>query len=215
MAVKIIGVPVSACTRRPLLVLAEKGVTDFTLDPAPWAQGETKKAPYTDAQPFAVIPLLENEKGFKLAESRAIAKYLATVYHDQGTKLVPDPTDLEGLARFDQWASIESSNFDTFVGPLVTEVFFGPIFQKKPTNTVIADDLREKLGPKLDVYDRILSKQKYMAGDEFSLIDIYYMPYTDLLYKAGEGKLIDDRPNLKAWWERVSSRESWMKVSAG
>jgi hypothetical protein len=42
MAVKIIGVPMSACTRRPLLVLAEKGVTDFTLTSAPWADGETK-----------------------------------------------------------------------------------------------------------------------------------------------------------------------------
>jgi glutathione S-transferase len=54
-----------------------------------------------------------------------------------------------------------------------------------------------------------------MAGDEFSLIDIYYMPYTELLYQAGEGKLIDDRPHLKEWWERVSSRESWKKIIAG
>jgi glutathione S-transferase len=42
MAIKLIGVPMSACTRRPLLVLAEKGVTDFTLTSVPWAEGETK-----------------------------------------------------------------------------------------------------------------------------------------------------------------------------
>jgi glutathione S-transferase len=89
------------------------------------------------------------------------------------------------------------------------------LFQKKPTNPIIADDLREKLSPKLDVYDKILSKQKYMAGDEFSLIDIFYMPYTELLYQAGEGKLIDDRSHVKEWWERVSSRESWKKIISG
>ncbi len=81
-------------------------------------------------------------------------------------------------------------------------------------NPVIANDLREKLSPKLDIYDQILAKGKYMSGDEFSLIDIYYMPYVELLYQSGEGNLIDDRPHLKQWWERVASRDSWKKITA-
>jgi len=214
MGVKLVGVSVSACTRRPLLVMAEKGVTDFTLTPANMAEGEHKKPPYTDIQPFGVIPMLETEDGFKIAESRAIAKYLASYYHDKGPKLVPDPTDLNAVAKFDQWASIELSNFNTFADPLVTEVYFGPMFKKSTPNPVIIKDLREKLTPKLDIYDKLLSKQKYMAGDEFSLIDIYYMPYMNLMYQAGEGNLIDERPHLKKWWESVSSRDSWKKINA-
>lgn len=68
--------------------------------------------------------------------------------------------------------------------------------------------------PRLDVFEDILSKQQYMGGDEFSLIDIYYLPYTQKLFDAGYGHLITDRPHVKAWWERVSSRESWQKTLA-
>lgn len=68
--------------------------------------------------------------------------------------------------------------------------------------------------PKLDVFEGILAKQKYMGGDEFSLIDIYYFPYTQKLFEVGYGHFITDRPHVKAWWERVSGRESWQKVLA-
>lgn len=51
-----------------------------------------------------------------------------------------------------------------------------------------------------------------MGGDEFSLVDIFYLPYTAKLYEVGLGSLIDDQPNVKAWWERVSTRDSWKQV---
>ena len=35
------------------------------------------------------------------------------------------------------------------------------------------------------------------------------MPYTGKLFEAGEGELIESRPNVLAWWERVSARASW------
>lgn len=83
-----------------------------------------------------------------------------------------------------------------------------------PTVTALVDDFSAKLKRKLVVFNEILGKQKYMGGDEFSLVDIFYLPYTAKLYQIGEGALIDDQPNVKAWWERVSTRESWKKVTA-
>ena len=56
----------------------------------------------------------------------------------------------------------------------------------------------KKLSDKLDIFDTLLAKQKYMGGDNFSLIDIFYMPYTEKLFEAGEGDLITNRPNVKA-----------------
>ncbi len=53
-----------------------------------------------------------------------------------------------------------------------------------------------------------------MGGDEFSLVDILYLPYTQKLFESGDGNLITDRPNVKAWWERVSSRPTWKSVLA-
>lgn len=78
----------------------------------------------------------------------------------------------------------------------------------------ILDAATTAFNAKLDVFETILAKQKYMAGDEFSVIDIYYLPHTQKLFEIGEGELITSRPNVNAWWESVSTRESWKKVYA-
>ena len=71
-----------------------------------------------------------------------------------------------------------------------------------------------KFNEKLNVYEKILGKQKYIGGDEFSLVDIFCLPYTQKLFQIGDGQLIESRPNVKAWLERVSTRESWKNVLA-
>ena len=55
------------------------------------------------------------------------------------------------------------------------------------------------LSAKLDVYEQILSKQKYLAGDELTLADIFHLPYGTRLYTVGHGDLIDKRPNVKKY----------------
>jgi glutathione S-transferase len=71
----------------------------------------------------------------------------------------------------------------------------------------------KRLSDKLDIFDTLLAKQKYMGGNEFSLIDIFYMPHTEKLFEAGEGELITSRPNVKAWWDRITSRATWKTVN--
>ena len=71
-----------------------------------------------------------------------------------------------------------------------------------------------KFNEKLNVYDKVLGKQKYIGGDEFSLVDTFCLLYTQKLFQIGDGQLIESRPNVKAWLERVSTRESWKNVLA-
>lgn len=72
----------------------------------------------------------------------------------------------------------------------------------------------EKFNEKLDIFEKILGKQKYMGEDESSLAGIFYLPYTQKLFEAGDSAFITSRPNVNAWWERVSTRDSWKKVYA-
>ena len=44
-----------------------------------------------------------------------------------------------------------------------------------------------------------MSKQKYIAGDQLTLIDLFHLPYGSKLYPAGFGDLIDSRPNVKKY----------------
>lgn len=63
------------------------------------------------------------------------------------------------------------------------------------------------------MYEAHLSKNQYLAGDEFTLADLSHLPYTDLLLQTDAGKGFLRRAHLKAWWERISSRPSWLKIT--
>jgi glutathione S-transferase len=82
-----------------------------------------------------------------------------------------------------------------------------------PTNKSVLDFAIETLMQKIAIFDTILGKQAYMGGDAFSLIDIFYMPLMRTLFKAGSGNLIEEAPNVNKWWQTVSARDSWKKVT--
>lgn len=64
----------------------------------------------------------------KLAESRAIARYLARAYggSDVAASLLPDPNDIIEIAKFEEAASIELTSFDAVANQLVFEELFKP-----------------------------------------------------------------------------------------
>ncbi|KAG6844650.1 hypothetical protein H0H87_005101 [Tephrocybe sp. NHM501043] len=117
MVLKLYGVPISTCTKRVGAVLLEKQVP-FEMIDVDFAAREHKSAAYLEKQPFGQVPYIDDD-GFILYESRAICRYIATKYADQGTKLIP--TDPKEHALFEQAASTEQSNFDAFAAPAVFE----------------------------------------------------------------------------------------------
>ena len=82
-----------------------------------------------------------------------------------------------------------------------------------PVNESVVACFEKRLAEKMDVLNLILSKQPYMGGDTFSLIDIFYMPLMAALFRVDEGHRISERPCIQAWWDRVTARESWKKLN--
>lgn len=78
----------------------------------------------------------------------------------------------------------------------------------------VVEKARTELEPTLDIMAHRLSVAPYFAGENFSLADIAYMPEMDMLIKSKCQDMVDARPPLAAWWQRVSSRPSWLKVDA-
>lgn len=122
MVLKLYGHPISTCTKRVAATLAEKQVP-FELIPIDFAKGEHKSAAFIEKQPFGQVPYIDDD-GFILFESRAIARYIAHKYKDQGTPLIPDYSDVKAYAKFEQAASIEQSNFDPFASGIAHEKVF-------------------------------------------------------------------------------------------
>ena len=68
------------------------------------------------------------------------------------------------------------------------------------------------LASKLDTLDSILSAHTYMAGNQFSLVDAFYMPLVHLLVGLGFRELVLERRHLKLWWEMVTQRKAWKEA---
>jgi glutathione S-transferase len=76
----------------------------------------------------------------------------------------------------------------------------------------LVEEGRASVRKTVAVMEKALAGHEYIAGDEFTLADICFMPYVDYLFVAGEGDLITGTPNTSAWWSRVSERASWQQV---
>ena len=201
----------STCTKRVITTLKEKQV-EYELVPIDFANQEHKSEAYLEKQPFGVIPYLDDD-GFIVYESRAICRYIAAKYKDQGTQLVP--TDLKELALFEQGASVETSYFDTFASPIVFQKVFKPWKGLGDADEELVKQLAEKANQYLDVYEKILSKQEYIGGNTFTLADIFHLPYGSMLTlpNVGYAHLFNDRPHVKAWWDKITSRASWQEAN--
>lgn len=83
-----------------------------------------------------------------------------------------------------------------------------------PADEARVENLLNQLDITLQGYERVLSKQKYLAGDNVTLADLYHLPYGAFVEQFGFAELADKYPAFKKWWEGLKNRDSWKKVSA-
>ncbi|KAJ6290819.1 hypothetical protein OIU76_027870 [Salix suchowensis] len=208
MAVKVYGPATAVCPQRVMVCLLEKGV-EFDLVHVDLDSSEQKLPEFLLKQPFGQVPVVE-DGDFRLYESRAIIRYYAAKYEDRGPNLLG--STLEERALVDQWLEIEAHNFNDLVFNIIFQVVILPRIGQQGDSDLVKT-LEEKLEKVLDVYEKRLSRSKYLAGESFTLADLSHMPATRyLISEAGLGHLVKDRKKLNAWWEDISSRPSWKKM---
>lgn len=199
---KLYGHPFSTCTRKVLTTLVETN-TPYEFTVVDFAKGEHKQEPHISRQPFGQVPAIDDD-GFKLYESRAIARYINE--KSRGSLI---PTDLQDRARMEQWISIETSDFS---GPAM-KFIFQHVFQRPQPEDVLRT-AGQALDLALDVMDARLAVSPFFAGNDFTLADISFMPYVGYLAMSPVKDRLEARGSLSRWWARVSDRPSWKKVTA-
>jgi glutathione S-transferase len=198
---KIYGHPMSTCTRKVLTTLVETN-TPYELVLVDFAKGEHKQPAHVARQPWGKVPTLEDD-GFTMYESRAMCRY---VNDKVGGKLVP--ADLRARAMMDQWISVEHSYFT----PPSMKFVFQHVFHRQQEPSVM-EGAQKELEVALPVLDAHLAQHMYFAGADFSLADITYMPYVEYAMGTPAKDIYGKHPHFMAWWNRVSERPSWRKVS--
>ncbi|KAJ7058465.1 glutathione S-transferase [Mycena amicta] len=185
------------------LVLAEKQIP-FQNIPVDMFKREQKSPEHRARHPFGEIPVIDDD-GFVLYEMRAICRYLVEKYPQKGPKLLPGPS-LQERALFEQAASVEFANFYP-IGRILQQEIVIKLRTLLPADQTV-ESMLAQLGERLDVYENILSKQDYLAGNEITLVDLFHLATltrVDIMKSHS-------RPNVARWWNAVTSRPAWVKL---
>lgn len=206
---KILGLHGSTCSRTVMATLYECGQT-FEMQSIDFAHGEHKSAEYlAKHQPFGQIPVFY-DGDFRIFESRAVARYIASKHQNDSLY----PADLKKRAIVEQWLSVNQSNAGP-VSAIVGEFYFGPLFAGKAGDTTKIPAMTEALNKLFDILEAQLKTTKYLAGEDFTLADLVWLPYLDYMTTkcAGFEKPFEGHSHLKAWYAACSGRASWKKAT--
>jgi len=209
--VKLFGTPFSTCSQRVLLTANELGIT-LDLNVVDLSKGEHKQPAHMARQPFGKVPALQ-DGSFELYESRAMVHYLVRKY---GASSGLIPTDVETLARYDQWSSLEATTINPEIINICVQRVWGAyrpgfVFSQSALDAAVA-----ALQTPLDVLEKHLSSNQYLAGNTYTALDIIFTPYTAVVFDGTEEgkKFLSTRPHLAAYWKRITDRPAWQKVKA-
>jgi GST-like protein len=163
--------------------------------------GEQKTPEFTKLNPNNKIPVLVDD-GFVLTESNAILIYLA----EKTGKLLPKEGKLR--AKLVEAMMFQASSLGPMFGQLL--VFAGAWKNEFPA---VTGRYAKEMNRILAVLETRLQGQTYLVGDEFTIADIAALPWIRAAFVTPVGKMLalSDKPNLNAWWERVSVRPAVVK----
>jgi glutathione S-transferase len=199
--ITLYGHPMSTCTRKVLMTLAETE-TAYEMRVIDFATAEHKKPAHVSRQPFGRVPAIE-DGGFEMFESRAIARYVNDKAHG---KLVP--ADVRAHAKMEQWISIETSEFSAQAMKFIYEHVF-----KRPQEAAVLEAASKAVETVLGVLEKQLAATPYLAGADFSLADVMYMPYFEYCMLTPAKEIFARYPRVMAWWNQIGARPTWQKVA--
>jgi glutathione S-transferase len=195
--ITIYGNPMSTCTRKVLMTLAETN-TPFEMKVVDLMGGAHKQDTHLRHQPFGRIPALD-DGGFELFESRAMSRY---INEKASGKLIP--SDLKARAKMEQWISIETSEFTGHAMKFIYNYVFG-----RTQEPGVLEAAAKGLETTCAVMEKELTKTPYLAGSEFSIADICFMPYVEYAMGTPAKEIFAKFPHVMSWWNKVSERPTW------
>lgn len=180
------------------IALAEKGVPYRHVDVMP-------HTPDVDAiHPFGKIPVMRHGN-VTVAESRAICCYVDRAF--DGPALIP--ADAAKAAAIEQWISIVNTHVDWV---WMRQYLASYIFPGTPDGSAdqpVIDAAVPRMEQQFPVMDRAVAGTGYLAGDAFTLADMYFTPILYYMQRAPESaRMLEAQQNLKAYLARNLARPS-------
>ncbi|WP_433934621.1 glutathione S-transferase family protein [Sorangium cellulosum] len=200
-ALVVHGTPGSSYTWSTEIALAEKNVP---YELAVVTFGAHRVSPHLDRHPYAKVPVIEHD-GFTLYETQAILRYVDQVFPGEPLQ----PSDPREAARMNQIVGIVDAYFWRAVGPgILYNRLFPESLRGGPPDEKAVQAAIPVARTSLAQFDRFLGERAFLASERFTLADIMVVPLVHYLLLTPEAALLEPHPRLRAWHERVMSRES-------
>jgi glutathione S-transferase len=220
----------SSCSQKVRVCLAEKGL-EWESRHLSLRAGEHQQDWYVMLNRRAVVPTLV-DGDIVVPESNVINEYL-----DERFPEVPlSPADAEGRARMRLWTKqLDEDVHDACLAVLSFGIAFRHqylargeqgrqmleqvpnIFKRERRRDVIDKGLDSihfriavaRMRLLLREMDETLCEHAWLAGDAYTIADAAFTPYLARLEHLAIFGMADDRPHVRAWYDRIKQRRSF------
>ncbi|MCB9753743.1 MAG: glutathione S-transferase [Myxococcales bacterium] len=182
--------PLSGHSHRAQLMLCLLGIAHELRDVA-LAEGAHKRPEFLALNPFGQVPVLVDGDAV-IADSNAILVYLAT-RHDPGGRWYPEAAGAR--AGVQRWLSVAAGELAR--GPAAARLV--TVFGARLDH----DDAKARARALLELLDRALDRQPFLAGDAPTIADVALYTYT--AHAPEGGVSLAPHPATRSWLARVEA----------
>jgi glutathione S-transferase len=192
MTIKLFYTP-GACSLSPHIALRESGLP-FELVQVDLAAKKTEHGEnFLAINPKGYVPALLTSTGELITEGAIIVQYIADQKPE--SQLAPANGTPE-RRRVQEWLHFIATEL---------QKGFGPINNPK-ANDELRSVLKDRLYTRFDFLSKSLEGKSYLLGDTFTVADGYALYVLRSLRKLEGQAAFDQRPELKAYFERIVAR---------
>ena len=184
---------------RKISIMLEETKINYKITHINLSKGEQFKPEFLKLNPYGKIPvIIDHEKNLVLIESGAILIYLAK----KSKQFLPQ----ENETKIFEWLMFQMGN----VGPMFGQHHHFHHFN--PEKSKYAEDRFFKNSIRIyEVLDKILSKNDYLAGEDYSIADIATFPWIARHEWHDIG--LKKYKHLSRWYKSISNRWAVKKGS--
>ena len=178
----------SSSSYKPMLFLALSGLP-FSFRTVNLKKGVQKEADHLALNRYGQVPVLRH-RGLTLVMSNVILDYLART-----------TGKFEGKTEQDRWRAREWLSWEN---DAITNVARVRHFHRfRTVDPAIMDIFKPPAEAALDFVDKSLEGRQWLVGDDPTIADIGC--FGRMVFMAEGGMSLDNRPNARAWWDRITA----------
>ncbi len=200
---ELIGCPADPDTLKCIITAAEQGMEMNCYSVITDAVSNLDEC-ISELSPLSITPCLR-EADFYACGADAITAF--TDARGLGYALTPRNAQLAAMQNY--WVDIAVTNVAPYVNRIVDEVFVKNYSDSSyQADMDVVNTAGEDLKVFFDALDQQLQSNKYIVCDKYTWADLHWTAYVHLLEIAGCSTLINDRKNIKEWFDRIKTRKS-------